>query len=296
MQVVDPTEVAAVVNVGDDTVFHGLTVCPDLDTITYTLAGAINPETGWGLAGETWGALKSLRRHASANNRADIGWFGLGDLDLGTHLWRTHRLAEGARLTEVTAEIVRTFRLGLRLLPVTDEPIRTKVTTPDGATLAFQEYFVREQHDVDVSSVRFVGAHEARPSPEAHLAMRDAKVVVIAPSNPVVSIGPVMSVSGVTEMLTSRRDSVVAVSPIVGGAALKGPAARLMTDLGEEASVVGVARRYAPFARGLVIDPVDAHLADEVAKVGMEPIVAPSIMDTPERAAALARVCLGHTA
>lgn len=293
---VDPSDVAAVVNVGDDTEFYGLTVCPDLDTITYTLAGAVNPDTGWGLAGETWAALGSLRRHARANERADVGWFALGDLDLGTHLWRAHRLAEGARLTEVTAEITRTFGLGLRLLPVTDDPIRTKVTTPDGATLTFQEYFVRERHEVDVASVRFSGAVGARPTPEATIALRDAAAVIIAPSNPVVSVGPVLAVPGITQGLTSRRDTVVAVSPIVGGMALKGPAARLMENLGEEASVVGVARRYAPFARALVIDPIDAHLAGAVGEVGIEPIVAPSIMDTPDHAAALARVCLAGRA
>lgn len=292
IQVTDPSNVAAIVNVGDDTVFHGLTVCPDLDTITYTLAGAVNPDTGWGLAGETWAALESLRRHAAANDRPDVGWFSLGDLDLGTHLWRTQRLAEGARLTEVTAEICRTFGLGLRLLPATDDPLRTKVTTPDGATLSFQEYFVREHHDVDVASVRFVGAMDARPTAEVVAALRQAAVVVIAPSNPVISVGPVLAVPGIERALVDRRDSVIAVSPIVGGEALKGPAARLMADLGEEASVVGVARRYAPFARALVIDPVDAHLADAVAEAGMEPMVAPSIMDTPERAAALARTCL----
>ena len=182
----------------DDTEFHGLLVCPDLDTITYTLAGAVNPDTGWGLAGETWAALGSLRRHAKANGRADIGWFALGDLDLGTHLWRGHRLAEGARLTEVTAEITRTFGLGLRLLPVSDDAIRTKVTTHDGGTLTFQEYFVRAQHDVDVATVRFSGAIEARPTPEATVALRDAAVVVIAPSNPIVSVGPVLAVPGMS--------------------------------------------------------------------------------------------------
>ena len=292
VQVTDPARIAAVVNVADDTEFHGLLVCPDLDTITYTLAGAVNPDTGWGLAGETWAALGSLRRHAKANGRADIGWFALGDLDLGTHLWRGHRLAEGARLTEVTAEITRTFGLGLRLLPVSDDAIRTKVTTHDGATLTFQEYFVRAKHDVDVATVRFSGAIEARPTPEATVALRDAAVVVIAPSNPIVSVGPVLAVPGIGEALSLRRESVIAVSPIVGGAALKGPAARLMTNLGEEASVVGVARRYAPFASALIIDTVDADLAGAVAQAGMTPVVAPSIMDTPERAAELARVCL----
>jgi LPPG:FO 2-phospho-L-lactate transferase len=207
-----------------------------------------------------------------------------------------HRLAEGARLTEVTAEITRTFGLGLRLLPVSDDAIRTKVTTHDGGTLTFQEYFVRAQHDVDVATVRFSGAIEARPTPEATVALRDAAVVVIAPSNPIVSVGPVLAVPGIGEALTLRRESVIAVSPIVGGAALKGPAARLMTNLGEEASVVGVARRYAPFASALIIDTVDADLAGAVGPGRHEPIVAPSIMDTPDHAAALARVCLAGRA
>ena len=292
VQVTDPSGIAAVVNVGDDTVFHGLAVCPDLDTITYTLAGAVNPATGWGLAGETWAALGSLRRHAQANARPDVGWFALGDLDLGTHLWRTHRLGEGARLTEVTAEIARTFGLQLALLPVTDDPLRTRVASASGDELAFQEYFVREHQDVTVASVRFDGAVGATPSPEAAAALADAAVVVIAPSNPVVSVGPVLAVPGVLDLLAGRRGSVVAVSPLVGGEALKGPAARLMTDLGEEASVVGVARRYAPLASVLVIDPADAHLAGAVAEAGMEPLVVPSVMDTPRSAATLAQACL----
>ena len=231
LDVVDPAEVTAVVNVGDDAVLHGLEVSPDLDTITYTLADAVDPGTGWGLAGETWQAMAQVRRYAGANGitatdpvgNDAAGWFSLGDRDLGTHLYRTSRIRSGATLTEVTAEIARTWGLELRVLPVTDDPLRTRVTTADGRDLTFQEYFVREHHDVAVAAVRFDGADASRPGPAVLAALSDAHAVCIAPSNPVVSIDPVLAVPGVREALVARRERTVAVSPIVGGAALKGP-------------------------------------------------------------------------
>lgn len=289
LAVADPSEVTAVVNVGDDLVLHGLRISPDLDTITYTLAGQINPETGWGLRDETWQAMRTVERYGG------ISWFGLGDRDLGTHLYRTQRITEGATLTEVTAEVVAAWGLGLRLLPVTDDPVRTMVTLADGGDeVGFQEYFVQRRHSVPVASVRFDGAESARPAPDVLAAFAYAERVVIAPSNPIVSIDPVLAVPGVRAALEARRADTIAVSPIVAGSALKGPADRLLEELGHEATVVGVARLYAPLAEALVIDHADAALADAVAAEGMRPIVAESIMRTPEIAAALGRTVLGQ--
>jgi LPPG:FO 2-phospho-L-lactate transferase len=300
VRAVPPADVVAVVNTGDDTVLHGLSISPDIDTITYTLAGAIDPERGWGLAGETWRAMEALARYVPVRpegSNAAPTWFNLGDRDLATHFYRTARLAEGADLTTVTAEITRAWDLELTVLPMTDDPFRTRIRLADrgdeddeGDEVSFQDYFVRLRHGVEISGVRF--EHAARPTGPAMAAITDADVVVIAPSNPLVSIGPIRALPGVDEALMSRRDTVVAVSPIVGGAALKGPADRMLAELGMEASVVGVARHYAPIADVLVVDTVDAELAPAVEAEGIRCVVAPSIMSTPERAEALARACL----
>ena len=285
-------EVTAVVNVGDDLVLHGLHVSPDLDTVTYTLAGAINPETGWGLVGETWNAMATVGRYGG------IDWFNLGDRDLGTHLYRTQRLHEGATLGQVTEEIARAWDLELTILPVTDDPLRTKVTVvdpdgpPEGTEVGFQEYFVKRHHDVPVLGVRFEGAAESTAAPGVLEAIIDADTVVIAPSNPIVSIGPVFAVPGVHDAVRARRDHVVAVSPIIAGAALKGPADRLLGELGHESSALGVARLYAAVAGTLVIDQADADLAPAIEAEGVRCIVAPTIMSGPDESAALARVVI----
>ena len=293
--VVDPADVVGVVNTGDDTRLHGLAISPDLDTITYTLAGAIDPVRGWGLVDETWRAMGALERYAAVRpdgSAAAPTWFNLGDQDLATHFYRTARLAEGASLSAVTAEITAAWGLPERLAPMTDDPVATLVDLLDGRTVSFQEYFVQLRHGVPIRGVRFEGADTAGLAPAAVDAIRDADAVVIAPSNPIVSIGPMRALRGVDELLAARRSTVVAVSPIVGGAALKGPADRMLVELGLDASVVGVARLYAPIASALVIDPVDAHLADEVAAAGMAPVVVPSIMTTPEAGELLARTTL----
>ena len=275
-----------VVNTADDTVLHGLSISPDLDTITYTLAGAIDPERGWGLRDESWRAMEALARFVPVRplgSAAAPTWFNLGDQDLATHFYRTARLAEGATLTEATDEVRRAFGLAQRLVPMSDQRVTTMVTLPDeGIEVPFQEYFVQRRHGGPVSSVRFDGAASATFGSAAASALTDARAVVIAPSNPIVSIGPIRALVGVDALLAARRESVVAISPIVGGAALKGPADRMLEELGHEASVVGVARLYAPIASALVIDPVDAHLADAVEAAGMRAIVTPSIMSTPE--------------
>ena len=282
-----PAEVTAIVNVGDDVELHGLHISPDLDTITYTVAGAIDPERGWGLAGETWHAMEALARYPGART-----WFNLGDRDLATHLFRTDRLRAGAPLSEVTAEIAAAWGLECRLLPVTDEPLRTMVTVEDEGEIGFQEYFVRRHHDVAVSAVRFEGASTAAPAPGVLEALQDAERLVLAPSNPIVSIDPVLAVPGVREAVVARRADVVAVSPIVAGAALKGPADRLLRELGHEASVVGIARLYAPLAATLVIDDADAGLAAAVEAEGLRCVVAPTIMRDRDAAAALSQVVL----
>lgn len=285
---VHPAEdVTAVVNTADDVVLHGLHVSPDLDTVTYTLAGAINPATGWGLVDESWQAMEALRRYGG------ITWFNLGDRDLGTHLYRTQRLSEGATLSEVTSAIVTGWDLELTVLPVTDDRLRTMVTLDEtGDEIGFQEYFVQRHHDVAVRSVRFDGAEACAPAPGVLDAIAGAERVVIAPSNPIVSIGPLLAVPGVRDAVVSRREATVAISPIIAGAALKGPADRLLRELGHESSVVGVARLYRDLAATLIVDTSDADLAPAVEEAGMRCVVAPTIMSGPDEAAALGRVAL----
>jgi len=290
IRVVPPGEIVAVVNTADDLVLHGLHVSPDLDTVTYTLAGTHNTETGWGLAGETWeamGALKSL---------GGPTWFSLGDRDLGTHLYRTGRLADGVGLAEVTAEIATSFGLGVRLLPMAEDRVATMVTLAEGdrpgVEVGFQEWFVGLSHAVPVTGVRFDGVEAACPGPGVLEAIANAEVVVVAPSNPIVSIGPLLAVPGLADALRVRRDDTVAVSPIVAGAALKGPAACLMRDLGHEASVVGIADLYRDVAATLVVDTADADLAGAVEAAGMACVVTDTVMADPTVAAALAKTTL----
>jgi LPPG:FO 2-phospho-L-lactate transferase len=287
--VVDPGEIIAVVNTGDDAELYGLHISPDLDTITYTLSGASNPITGWGLGGDTFRAMEALDRFGAPT------WFRLGDADLGTHLYRTGRMDQGATLSEVTAEISRAFGLGVRLLPMSDDPVRTRLRLRGAEEVAFQDYFVRLRHSVAVEEVRFEGAERAEPAPGVLAALTDAEIVVVAPSNPIVSIGPILAVPRVADVLEARRETVVAVSPIVAGAALKGPADRLLTELGHEASAAGVARFLGSWAGAIVIDEADENLADEVRAAGLRCLVAPTVMKTPEAAAALARVVLGDS-
>jgi len=294
--IVDPTQVTAIVNVGDDETLHGLRISPDLDTITYTVSGSIDTERGWGLKNETWDAMGALHRYTEASGRADLGWFNLGDQDLGTHLYRTSRLAEGATLTEVTAEITAAWGLQLRVVPVSDDPVATRLVSPTQGELAFQEYFVREQHGVEVSEVILAGAGAARPGPGVLAAVSGAGTVIIAPSNPIVSIGPVLAVPGLRDAVIARRDKCVAVSPIIGGQALKGPADRLMRELGHEVSAVGVARLYRDLASVLVVDTVDADLARAIEAEGMRCVVAASIMTDAAAAGRLGQVCLDAVA
>jgi LPPG:FO 2-phospho-L-lactate transferase len=221
-----------------------------------------------------------------------VTWFNLGDQDLATHCYRTQRLSEGAGLGQVTAELARSWGVGIRLVPVTDDPLRTRLQLVDGPEVGFQEYFVRLHHDVAVSAVRFEGAEEARPGPGVLEALGTAEVIVVCPSNPVVSIGPLLAVPGMAQHLAGLRERIVGVSPIIAGAALKGPADRLLREMGFESSVVGVARWYAPWVGTLVIDEADAALAGAVESEGVRCLVAPTIMSSVERAATLSRTVL----
>lgn len=292
---IPPDRVTAVVNTGDDTELHGLSISPDIDTIVYTLAGAIDPERGWGLAGESWQAMGALDRYEAsrpAGSAAGSTWFRLGDRDLATHLYRTARLVEGGTPTEITAEIARAWGLGIQLVPMTEGRFRTMIRLADSDDVVpFQDYFVRLQHAVAITSVDFDQQH-CELNASARAAIERSTVVVIAPSNPLVSIGPIRALPDADALLAARRESVVAVSPIVGGHALKGPADRMMSELGVEPSVVGVARIYAPIAATLVVDTVDADLAGEVEAAGMRCVVTPTVMSTLDAARALANVCL----
>ncbi len=291
---VEPSSITAVVNTGDDDTFVGLHVSPDLDSVTYTLAGASNTEQGWGLAGESFRTIDAVARYGEPT------WFRLGDLDLATHLFRSRRLGEGAALSTVTGEIARAWELDLRLLPMTDDRVRTKITCarPDGTheELAMQEWFVRERSEPPVVSVRFDGADTARPAPGVLEALDAADTIVICPSNPVISIGPILAVPGVRDLLVARRERVVAVCPIIDGAPVRGPADRLMAPLGIEVSPTGVGRYYRDFCATLVIDSRDAAHADAVRASGVRPVVTDTLMRSPQIAAELARFALAAVA
>jgi LPPG:FO 2-phospho-L-lactate transferase len=286
LQVCDPADVTAIVNTGDDVVLHGLHVSPDIDTVTYTLAGAINPETGWGLVDETWSAMDALERYRG------ITWFRLGDRDLATHLFRTQRLRDGATLSDVTAEIAKSWGLELGILPMTDDRVETKLDVEGEGEVGFQDYFVRLRHEVTVKAVRYAGAEQARPAPGVLDALSNASRIIVSPSNPILSIAPILAVPGVEAALAARRHDVVAISPIVAGAALKGPADRLMAELGTEPTVAGVARLYSGFVGTLVVDDADGHLAAAVEAEGVRCVVAPTVMHGVAEAAALARAVL----
>ncbi len=293
VQVVDPTEVTVIVNTGDDDWFHGLLVCPDLDSVTYTLAGAQNPDTGWGLAGETFEAIGALGRYG-----ADT-WFRLGDRDLATHLYRTQQLATGRTLSETTGRITAAWGLAPRILPMSDDRIATRIAVQgDGGTteLAMQEWFVRERCEPPVVGVRFEGAEQAAPAPGVLDALHDAETILVCPSNPVISIGPILAVPGVRDALTARRDRVVGVSPIIAGRPVKGPADRLMGPLGIDVSCVGVAREYRAFCSTLVIDAGDAARAGEIEAIGVHAVAADTLMTDARVAAALARETLAAVA
>lgn len=280
-----PDELVVAVNTGDDEEFHGLHVSPDLDTMMYTLAGLSNPEAGWGLNGDTFTALAMLRQYG-----ADT-WFNLGDRDLATHIRRTQLLKQGLALSEVTAELCAALGVNHRIVPMSDQPVRTVLETSDGR-LSMQEYFVRERAQPEVSAVHYLGSGEAIPSPGLDEALALARILVICPSNPALSVQPIVEVSGMKERLASFSGLRVAVSPIVGNDAVRGPAGRIMAGIGQEVSVVGVARAYREFCDVLVIDRQDDGLASAVAEAGVRPVVTNTIMNSLQDRIDLAKTVL----
>ena len=284
VRVVDAGDVTIIGNTGDDTQVWGLHVSPDLDTVMYALAGRLDVARGWGLADESFHCLDSMGALGGDT------WFNLGDRDLATHLVRTHALRAGRSLSEVTAELARRVGVVARILPMSDDPVRTRIETPDG-WLDFQEYFVREKAQPAVRAVAYVGAEQARAAPGVVDAIRAADLVLVCPSNPVTSVGPILAVPGVTEALGASR-TVVGVSPIIGGAPVSGPAGTLMRARALEVSAAGVATAYAPWLRTLVVDASDPGAAAAVSRLGVRPVVANTLMTDRASEIALARAVI----
>lgn len=268
-QVLPPENLTVVVNTGDDFEHLGLYICPDLDTVCYTLAGIANPQTGWGRVNETWHVLESLGELAGPT------WFRLGDRDLGTHLLRSHRLQRGDALSEITRDFCRAWGIEVNVLPMSDQPVRTKVFTEQGE-LDFQEYFVRQACQPRVSGFRFEGADEACPTPGVLEALLKADLVVICPSNPWVSIQPILAVPGIISRV--QRSRVVAVSPIIGDQTVKGPAAKMFAEMGIAPSAVAVARQYSSFLDGFVVDQQDHTLKPKIEVLGIAPYLTDILM------------------
>jgi LPPG:FO 2-phospho-L-lactate transferase len=278
----EQVELTVIGNTADDLELHGLYVSPDLDTVMYTLAGLANPDTGWGVRDETWSAAKMLARYGAPT------WFRLGDRDLATHIVRTQRLRAGERLTDVTARLTRGLAISTRLLPMSDDPVRTKVRTDEG-WLDFQDYFVRRGQADDVLEIRFAGIDRARPTPQVLDALAAAELIVVAPSNPFVSVGPILAVPGMLDALQRATARTLAVSPIVGGAAVRGPAAAMLRTLeSREPTAAAIAAHYAQHYPGLldvlVIDSVDGAQAAQIAATGIAPLVTDTLIgDEPNR-------------
>jgi len=281
-RLVPPRDLTIVVNTGDDTELWGLHISPDLDTVCYTLAGVIDATRGWGLADETFQALGQMARFGEPS------WFSLGDRDLATHLHRTRLLREGRTLSDATAAIGAALGVKSRILPMSDQPVRTRVLGPDG-WLDFQEYFVREKAQVEVRDVAYDGSSAANAAPGVLEAIAGARAVIVCPSNPVTSIGPILAVPGIVDSLTRSAATIIAVSPIVSGNAVSGPAGRLMASRRLPVSAAGVGRLYAPWLDVLILDERDRQEIPEVLQLGVSPVTAQTIMATREDEIALAR-------
>ena len=284
-----PADLLVVGNTGDDLRLHGLAISPDLDSVAYTLAGLADEERGWGLAGETWNVLEAMER------LGEPAWFSLGDRDIATHLLRTRLLAEGASLSEATAEVCRRLGVPVRLVPMSDQPVQTRVQVqgPGGPEdLGFQEYWVARRARDPVLRITFAGIERARPAPGLLEAIAEADGIILCPSNPVVSIAPILAVPGIRAAIQNTAARTVAVTPIIGGAPVRGMADKLLPAWGVEVSARGVASLYGGLADAFVLDQVDAVQARDVVALGLEAVVAPTLMQTVEDAAALAKVAL----
>lgn len=284
-RVIPPKDIFVIGNTGDDAEIHGLHISPDLDTVTYTLAGLADPVRGWGLRGDTFHNLEALR------NLGAEAWFQLGDRDLATHLFRTERMRAGAKLSEVTREITAALGVKSAIVPMSDDPLPTMVQTKNGL-LEFQEYFVRRRAKDAVRGVLFYGSEEAKPAPGVLEAIVRADAVIFCPSNPLISIGPILAVPGIREALLRRRSPTVAISPIVGGRALKGPAAKMMRGLKLSASALGVARLYEGIVNVFVLDKEDKAMASKIESLGMKAVVTDTIMSSLFKRKTLARAVM----
>ncbi len=273
-QILPPEDLTLVINTGDDFEHFGLYICPDLDTVCYTLAGLANPETGWGRAGETWKTLEAIERLGGPT------WFRVGDKDLAIHLERTRRMKEGQPLSQITGDFCRAWGVRHTVLPMSDDPVRTIVDTAEQGEMSFQEYFVHQECRPRVKGFRFAGIETARPAPGAREAIQQAEAVVICPSNPWVSIDPILAVVSLTPT-PSRLRRVVAVSPIIGGQAVKGPAAKMFTELGIQPSALAVAQHYGNLLTGFVLDSADAAMLGNIENLGMRAYVTNTLMKTP---------------
>jgi len=268
---VPPGDLTVIVNTADDFELYGLRICPDLDTVMYTLGGIADPGQGWGVSGDTHHTLDAIARYGRQP------WFLLGDQDFATHVLRTERLRAGVALSSVTDELATALGVPSHIVPMTDQTVATLIETPAG-TLEFQDYFVGRRQSDDVLGVRFAGVEQATPRPEALAAIGQAEAVVIAPSNPLVSVAPILATPGIQEALEAAVAPIVAVSPIVGGRALKGPAANMLATLGHDVSALGVARIYADLVDGLVIDEVDADLVPGIELLGLRVLTTATVM------------------
>lgn len=272
-QILSPEELTIIVNTGDDFEHYSLYICPDLDTVCYTLAGLANPETGWGRGNESWNVIQN------ASKLGGPSWFNLGDQDLGTHLERTRRLREGHTLSQITKDFCKAWGVGQTVMPMSDQPVRTIVETDEGE-LAFQEYFVHRRCEPRVEGFRFDGVDKAEPAPGAREAIQSADAIIICPSNPWVSIDPILKVIPLTSALSKRERGipVVAISPIIGGQTVKGPAAKMYSELGIEPSAFAVASHYHGLATGFVLDNVDSQLGKSVRGLNMQTLVTNTLM------------------
>jgi len=284
----DPHELTVIVNTGDDIVLHGLSISPDLDIVTYTLAGLVNPDTGWGFGDETFRALQQLAVYRGPQ------WFNLGDRDLATHIHRTGMLRAGARLSDATNSIREALGVKARILPMSDEPVPTMLETSDGR-LHFQEYLVQRRAEPTVQAISFDGIEHAHPAPGVLEALESARTIVICPSNPLISIGPILAVPGVRKALQERRSDVLAVCPIVGGKSLKGPSDRMLAQLGYEVSALGVARMYRDICGTMLIDPVDSTQREGIEALGVGVVIHPTVMQNLGDKERLARKILQLT-
>jgi LPPG:FO 2-phospho-L-lactate transferase len=271
--VMDPRDLTVIVNTSDDITLHGLKISPDLDIVTYTLAEVVDESKGWGYRGETFHALKRLAAFGRTN------WFNLGDRDLATHIHRSAMLAEGRSLSDAAESIRLALGVKARILPMCDQPVPTMIDTAEGE-LHFQEYLVKRRAQPEVRGIRFDGVETARPARGVLETIRNAERILICPSNPLISIGPILAVPGIREALRARKKNVIAVCPIVAGKSLKGPSDKMLAELGYDASALGVARLYADFTGTFVIDPADKMQAGSIRKLGMQVEVVPTVMKT----------------